>query len=148
MAYAACFYIVGRAAWSAEARRIADVLFAGWLASILFDAGIGGEDGLLFRIGTDAVMAFALARGGALSRRVTLWFVPMLVLNAGLYVGRDPMGLTMTILNLTAWAQMVTLLAGIWGDGLGQIMGGGVRGVRDRLLDLAAFSRVAKGEER
>ena len=73
MAYAACLYLVGRAA-SAESKRIADILFAGWAASVLFDIGVGGDDGLLFRMTADTAMAVALARRGIVARRVALCF--------------------------------------------------------------------------
>lgn len=79
-----------------------------------------------------------------LSKRVAKWFIPMLALNAVIWaLGTAPTWHYFTLLAL-AFAQALTVMAGLWGHGILAFYHNTRDSLRDKLADATSFITGAK----
>lgn len=150
IAYAAALYTLGR---QRETARVADVLFAGWAASLLFDAAGGGPLSLLFRAMIDVTMAMILLTQvpGRGARWAGLAFIPILFADGlGWAEALEP-DQERWLLAVCAFGQIAAIIGGVWGDGLARWLGAQLDRGADllgrRSADRARISGLARPEK-
>lgn len=124
---------------------VADGLALNWAVNqgavmIWIQAGWGGQPLFIFWI-VDALTAawMGLYVGTELSRRVAKWFIPMLALNAVIWaLGTAPTWHYYTLLAL-AFAQAFTVMAGLWGHGLLEVINNTRHRLRHKLAVADSF---------
>lgn len=116
IAYAAALYTLGR---QRQTARVADVLFAGWAASLLFDAAGGGPLSLLFRAMIDMTMGLILLTQvpGRAARWAGLAFIPILFAGGLGWAEALSPDQERWLLAACAFGQLAAIIWGAWGDG-------------------------------
>ena len=129
---------------------VADGLALNWAVNqgaVMFwvQAGWGGPPVFMFWVVDFLTAAWmALYIHSELSMRVAKWFVPMLALNAVIWaLGTTPTWHYYTLLAL-AFAQALTVMAGLWGHGILAFYHHTRDGLRDKLADATSFITGAK----
>lgn len=123
LAYASALYALGRQGRTA---RVADVLWCGWGACLLFDAAGSGDLSIPFRALIDFVMGAVLLR--FVRGRVGLWaglsmIVTMMVTALAWAQSMASAG-QLVLLDVLAFGQLAAIVWGAWGDGISRRLAG------------------------
>lgn len=125
-----------------KAGRIADALAVNWLVNQCVVMMNGGYAYLPAFIAIDFLTGVYLSfyDGGNLARRASKFFIPMVALNAAGYVGGgEAPDWHYPVLFALAWAQLLAVGFGVWGNGLLEALDHTLCSVRVSLSRAASF---------